>query len=412
VFPSSRALKLCFYSFTVAQIISIFGDRLHQFSVIGMIGQINPGDAVELYQLGLFSFLPVLIFAPLFGSLIDRSNKALVLIVVDIIRGGVVLLVPALFYLMGNMYAFYIPVLILSLANVWFSPAKSAVIPEIFGKRYLLQINAVLWGLGIIGTLGGFVVGGWLFDFHSWETSFYCDGASYLVSVFFLLPLLFVSRGKRANGDPNDERSTTDRRTKSLIASVRDGLTLIRGNRPVMYGLAVQTVLFASLGILYVIGIARIQSVFPPDKTIYLSAVASSGTIGLLIGSGMGAWLRRWLSIGLLVALSTLLFAAAWMGLARTISLVPMVLWTLALGISVSPLFVLTETLLQVSTPEDFRGRVFAAREVLTKASFLIMSTVATATATIISKEVIMMAVGLVLAGIAMLLVSKNFLRT
>ena len=116
--------------------------------------------------------------------------------------------------------------------------------------------------------------------------------------------------------------------------------------------------------------------------------------------------------MSLLVALSTILFAAAWIGVARTVSLAPMTLWTLALGISVSPLFVLTETLLQVSTPEDFRGRVFAAREVLTKTSFLLMSSVATVTATFVSKEVIMMAVGLVLAGMAMLLVSKNFLRT
>jgi len=407
---SSRALKLCFLCFSLAQITSIFGDRLHQFSVVGMIGRINPGDAVELYQLGLFSFLPVLIFAPMFGSLIDRSNKAMVLIVVDLIRGGIVLLVPTLFYLMGNLYAFYLPVLLLSLANLWFAPAKSAVIPEIFGERYLLQINAVLWGLGIVGTLGGFLLGGWLIDFHSWETSFYSDGASYLVSVVFLLPLLAVARARK-NERPKQTPAPPGDCAHGMIGSVREGLVLIRGNRPVAYGLITQTTVFGGLGILYVIGIAHIQSVFPPDKTIYLSIVASAATVGLLVGAALGTALRRWLSVNPVIAQSTFLLAVSCIGIATTDTLVPMTVWAFVMGISVSPLFIVTETLLQVSTPEAFRGRVFSSREVLTKASFLVMSSVATLATTLVGKETIIMGVGVVLAGLAVLLATKNFLK-
>jgi MFS family permease len=375
-----------------------------------MIGRINPGDAVELYQLGLFSFLPVLVFAPLFGSLIDRSNKALVLIVVDLIRGGIVLLVPTLFYVMGNLYAFYLPVFLLSLANLWFAPAKSAIIPEIFGERYLLQVNAVLWGLGIVGTLGGFLLGGWLIDFHSWKMSFYSDGASYLISVVFLLPLLAMARARKSER-PRQMETRAGKGARGMIGSVREGLGLIRGNRPVAYGLITQTTLFGSLGILYVIGIAHIQSVFPPDKTIYLSIVASAATIGLLVGAALGAGLRRWLAVNPVVAQSTFLLALSWIGIARTDTLVPMTVWALVMGISVSPLFIVTETLLQVSTPEAFRGRVFSSREVLTKASFLVMSSVATLATAFVGKEIIMMCIGVVLAGLGVLLATKNFLK-
>jgi MFS family permease len=375
-----------------------------------MIGRINPGDAVELYQLGLFSFLPVLVFSPFFGSLIDRSNKVMVLIVVDLIRGGIVLFVPALFYLMGNLYAFYLPVFLLSLANLWFAPAKSAVIPEIFGERYLLQINAVLWGLGIVGTLGGFLLGGWLIDYHTWEMSFYSDGASYLVSVVFLLPLLAVARERR-NEQKRQREAAPDEGTRGIIGSVREGLVLIRGNRPVLYGLITQTTLFGALGILYVIGIAYIQSVFPPGKTIYLSIVASAATVGLLAGSALAAGLRRRLSVNPVIALSVSILALSCIGVARTHTLLPMTVWALVMGISISPLFIVTETLLQVSTPDAFRGRVFSSREVATKASFLVMSTVATLATTLAGKEVILAGIGLVLAGLAMLLATKNFLK-
>ena len=144
----SRTLTLCLYSFVFAQLITIFGDRLHQFSVVGMIGRMEPGSSVELFQFSLFIHLPALFFAPILGSIIDRSNKVAVLIGVDVVRGLVVLGIPALFHWMGSLYAFYVPVFFLSLANLLFSPAKSAVIPELFGTEKLLKINATLWSVG------------------------------------------------------------------------------------------------------------------------------------------------------------------------------------------------------------------------------------------------------------------------
>ena len=159
-----------------------------------MIGKIAPGSSGELFQFALASQLPILILAPLFGSLIDRSNKTAVLVIVDVVRGVIVLAVPAVYYAMGNLYAFYVTAFFLASANLLFAPAKSAVIPELFGKLPLLRLNAILWGLGIVGTLGGLLVGGWLFDFHTWELSFYTDGASYIISALFLLPLFALAR--------------------------------------------------------------------------------------------------------------------------------------------------------------------------------------------------------------------------
>ncbi|MFQ5512338.1 MAG: MFS transporter, partial [Candidatus Krumholzibacteriia bacterium] len=268
---SPRTLRLCFLSFGFAQIISIFGDRLHQFSVIGMIGRVAAGSSMELFQFAVFSHLPVIVFAPLFGSLIDRSNKVAMLIVVDFFRALVVLAIPTLFNAMGTLYAIYVPVFFLTLANLLFSPAKSAVIPELFGSLRLLRINSLLWGLGIVGTLAGFVIGGWLFDFRTWEMSFYTDAASYFVSVVFLLPLLTLWRAAKPGGHvPHGEARRRYAGVTSVVRSIRDGLAQIRTNRQVAYCLITQTALFASLGALYVTGIARVQSVFPSEKTVYL----------------------------------------------------------------------------------------------------------------------------------------------
>ncbi len=261
----------------------------------------------------------------------------------------------------------------------------------------------------------GFLLGGWLFDFHSWEMSFYSDAASYLLSAVFLLPLIALWRGRSAS--PRQERPGRRRDLRwyaglsATASSIADGLVHIKGNRQVAYCLIVQTALFASLGVLYVIGIARIQSLFPPDKTLYLSAVASAGTLGLLAGAGLATWVRRRLSANRVIAHCTLMFAITWFGVAAAHELIVIMAWTFVMGLALSPIFVVTETLLQVHTPQPLRGRVFSNREVVTKTSFLVFSMAAALLAALISKAVIMVLLGVILAGIGIVLERKDFLK-
>lgn len=380
-----------------------------------MIGKIAPGSSVELLQFALFMHVPVLVFAPFLGDVIDRSNKVLVLILVDILRGAAVLVIPAMFYWMGNLYAFYIPAFFLAVANMLFSPAKSAAIPELFGALRLLRINAVLWGLGIVATMGGFVLGGWFFDFRTWELSFYSDGASYLISVLFLAPLFFLPRPGGTVATPRAVEPHREARWYSGVVNVsrsfHDALRLIRENRLIAFCLVGQTSLMGMVGILYVVGIAHIQSVFPPDKTIYLSAVGIAGTIGLLCGSGIAMLERKRLPANRVIAYSTLLLAAALIGLAGSETLVPIMIWTFVLGVASSPIFVICETLLQVHTPAGFRGRVFSAREVTTRSAYLLTSLLATIVTIVVTQAMIIFSIGVLLAGLGLVLLRKNYLK-
>jgi MFS family permease len=398
------ALSIVFISFAVAQFVSLLGDRLHQFSVVGMIGKVAPGSSVELFQFAVFSYLPILLFAPAIGRMVDRVNKVALIVVVDVVRGLIVLIVPFLYHVTGSLYAFYGTAFLLSLANLLFAPAKSAVIPEIFAREDLLRINAVLWGLGIAGTLGGFVTGGWLFDYHTWEWSFYTDGISYLVSVLFLLPLFAVPLL------PRPQIADAPRSAGSILNAVRDGWAMARRHREVALALAAQAIMWGAMGVLYVVGIAHVQEALPSDRTLYLSMVASAGTIGLLLGSAVTTWVGRHHSDSRVIAFASLGFAVACVGIARSHTVVPLSAWTLLLGFSMSPTFVSTETMLQQRTPSDYRGRVFTLREVVTKVLFLVTSSIATAAATVFAKDLIILTVGVFLAGMGVLLGRKNFL--
>ncbi len=123
------------------------------------------------------------------------------------IRGLIVVVIPILYHSTGSLYAFYVTVFFLSLANLLFAPAKSAVIPEYFEPAQApADQRDSLGDWASWGRSADFVVGGWLFDYHSWELSFYSDAASYLVSVVFLLPLLWFPRTKHCRPSPEVTR--------------------------------------------------------------------------------------------------------------------------------------------------------------------------------------------------------------
>jgi MFS family permease len=393
----SKLLKFSFCTFALAQLISIFGDRLNQFGVLGMVGRLEPGSSVELLKLSLFMHLPILFFAPLFGALLDRWNRAVVLIVVDVARGIIVAAIPALFLLMGNLYAFYLPVLLLSLANLLFSPAKTALIPELVPDNRLLQVNAALWVLGIVATIAGFALGGWLFDYRSWEWTFYCDGASYLLSAILLIPLLLLPSMRLANPisavkiPQQGNRLLSGLRT--FIFSIK-----VKENRIIGLNLGAQTAIFSIGGILYVIGIAHLQEVFPPGQTIYLSVAGIAGTAGLLLGAGVASFFRQRLSYHRTIAVGALLMGVGIIGITRMNATYSLAIWCALMGISISPPIILTETLLQKHVPKEFRGRVFSAREALTKLAFVGFSGIAALADAFFSKGAILLAIGLFLA--------------
>ena len=422
---TSAKLKICLWLFAISQLVSIFADRLKQLSLVGLVGLVNPGSSAELLQLGLVMHLPMLLFAPLFGALLDRWNKAAVIVAVDVVRAVLIVVIPWAFAWTGSIYSVYSVVLIVSLADLLFSPARSALIPMLAPPQQLVQVNAVFWGLGIVGTLGGFLLTGWFFDYRSWQASFHTDGVSYGVAALLMLPALWICRrGRMATGtaetqavDASDKparrrRPTVVESIRWVFGSIRQGVFLIGQNRTIAVCLIAQSGVFAFGGVIYVIGISHVQEVFPAGKTIYLSVVSTCLLVGLLLGSWIASFFRNRTTPQRTIAVASILSGVAVVGIGRTDTLIPMSIWSAVVGLATSPVFIFTETLLQEHSPADFRGRIFATREVMIKAAFLATSVIATAINAAVSKTVILTAVGLFLALLGVLLERMKWLDT
>ena len=109
--------------------------------------------------------------------------------------------------------------------------------------------------------------------------------------------------------------------------------------------------------------------------------------------------------------MGALLAGVAIAGMGRADTPLPMCIWAGVLGLSISPVFIVTETLMQNSSPRQFTGRVFAAREALIKAAFIAAAALATLVNTFVSKSAILVALGLFLALLGVILERTQWLR-
>ena len=89
-----------------------------------------------------------------------------------------------------------------------------------------------------------------------------------------------------------------------------------------------------------------------------------------------------------------------------------MCVWAALLGVSISPVFVVTETLMQKASPRQFTGRVFAAREALIKAAYIAAAVVATVLDAVVGKTSLMVGMGLFLALLGVILERTGWLKT
>jgi MFS transporter, DHA3 family, macrolide efflux protein len=356
------------------QLVSIIGDRLTYLALGGMLLQ-HIGDvhdrryATQLALLGNVMLAPVLLFSPFTGAWVDRWNLKRVLIISDVLRAGVVVLVPMLYAATHRTGPAFALVFVLFTCNVFFLPARSAITPEIVPRNQLLAANAFLSAAGIAATALGALAGGWVVDHWGWPIAMQFDALTYLISVITLSFLRYRGREEHA--------AMPAISWHGYLHEVGEGLTIVRTNAVVGLALTALAAVWIGGGFLQVAGVQHIQESASKPGMERLGLLMCA--VGL--GAGLGTWWvntrgRRWpqpILLGgglLLVGLGIVAFAVSSRFAVFAIA-------AFLIGIFAAPTFFLAETLMQQSTELDQRGRVFSLRDFLTRLAFLVSVNVA-----------------------------------
>jgi MFS family permease len=394
-----KELPLVFFTmFWAAQTVSLFGDRLNNFSLMAIINNFSVRPSMTLSQFYLAMTLPLFLLAPLIGALVDRLDKRWILVVTDLCRAALTCAIPLLYSRTGDFFPVMVIVFFIATGNLFFLPAKSALIPELVSREQLLQVNSILWAAGIAGVIGGFLGGGIIYDFFSWSACFYLDGASYLVSSALLFGIALHGRRNRAPG-PGIRTYHPD-----LHQAILEGARAIRNTPLVLRPIGVQSLLYVAGGGFSVLALPMIKEISRPGSSLPLSAAGLS----LGVGMGFGSFVSSRLELGTrskerFEAVFFALFVPATLAIALGHGLAAIVAGAFIGGAAAAPLIVIAESELQRDIAESVRGRVFAFREIIAKSFFIVSSFLFSWLAGFAGKSTLLLALGLFLASAGIL---------
>lgn len=387
--------------FSTAQAVSLFGDRLNNFSLAALINRFSADPSLQLAWFYLAMNLPAFLLAPMVGVIIDRLSKRWVLVVTDLARCLLVLLMPALFHLTQSFLPLMAVVFLLSTGNLFFLSAKAGLIPEIVPPQRLVRVNSILWGAWIAGFIGGFLGGGLIFDYYSWQACFYLNGATYLCSAALLL--VIAARLASAPGAAAPAPPPPGAR-RGFWHDVGEGLSEIRNRRPIRRPLLVQVLVSFGAGGFSVLAIGFIRVASAPGSSMGLAAAGLSAGIGMALGSYAAQMLHPGARRAAGMVCFLLMLPAAIL-VARNASLVSLCAGAFTAGLAVAPLIILSESDLQASIPARVRGRVFSLREVLTRSLFLLSAFVLSMLGRVAAPSAVTVALGVFLAIMGSILV-------
>ncbi|TKJ45172.1 hypothetical protein CEE35_04975 [Candidatus Aerophobetes bacterium Ae_b3b] len=355
-----------FLALWIGQIISQFGDRLAQMALIGLYLKQTAGISLShsvpvMRNLFFFSTLPILLFSPLAGVYVDRWSRKKTLIAADLLRAGLILLIPLLAGYTDGMWSIYGVIFLVFTVTCFFSPAKSAIIPNLVKKRELLAANSLSNITRLIAMIGGVTAGGIIVAWTGTKMSFYLDSLSFLLSGVAILAI-------RIKEDPPPEESKVGigRVAKELVA----GLNFIRKKKRVKFVATSLFILMGASGIGYLLVTVFVTKALNLG-TIGLSVLATFLGIGMLAGSLIYGHFGEQIEREKVIVGGTLVCGVCAVLLGGSKSLFLLSLGVSIIGFIASPIMIAAYTLTQELTPDRIRGRVFSALEVIINSSFL-----------------------------------------
>jgi len=125
----------------IGQLVSAFGDRLHQIALLVLVGNLTANNMEKVSLVWVSIGLPSLLLGLVAGALVDQWDRKKVLLVSDILRVPMAASIPWLASI--NISSIYIMALLITAVTLFFRPAKQAIIPSIVPEESLLAANSL-----------------------------------------------------------------------------------------------------------------------------------------------------------------------------------------------------------------------------------------------------------------------------
>jgi len=312
--------------------------------------------------------IPAVLFGSIAGVYVDHWPKKLVLIVTNLLRGGLVLGLPTLLWLtqgwttqQGLPIGFGVLLVItffVSTLTQFFAPAEQATIPLVVARKHLLSANSLYTTTMMASVIIGFAVGEPLLAIaDSWFPHFgnsaglgkeVMVGVSYAIAGLLLMLLRTGEKADHGSQPP-----------PHVWENIRDGLRYLKTQSRVRAALLQLVNLFSIFAALAVLAV-RMAEIMPAIKSSQFGFLLATGGVGMALGAFLighfghrfsRTQLSLYGSIGMAIALGLMSLV--------THRLVPTLVLLMGVGVFAAVIGIPMQTAIQEETPEEMRGKVF-----------------------------------------------------
>ncbi len=331
------------------QVVSDIGDGITLLLLLLVINEMT-GSPLALAIMAIAEAVPAFTVGLVAGVYVDRFDRRKIMLASDLLRAALVLtfgfvqnpeLLPLL-YVLGFTQAS---------VGTFFRPARGAILPRIVPAEGLAAANSLAQASMIIGGVIGAGIAGLIFGTLGTATlGFAIDAATFLVS------FALISRISASVGRISPEAKAASQRA-SVGGSVLEGLRIVRGSRVLLGILMAAGVTMLGLGAVNVLFVPLIINDLDVSAT-WMAGIDAAQTAGMLVAAGLVTLLVRRLAPTTIVTLG-LAGIGACIALMSGVGEVWQVLLILvAVGLLLTPLQAMVQTLVQTSVGDATRGRV------------------------------------------------------
>jgi MFS transporter, DHA3 family, macrolide efflux protein len=385
----------------IGQIISQWGDRLGQVAVIAFVYERNPGSAMDMAKILSFTIIPVFLVGPIAGVYVDRWDRRRTMFLSDIINAILIFLVPMYFMNLDSNIPLYIVIFLVFCIGRFFVPAKLAIIPDLVKEKDLLLANSLVNITGMIAAILGFGLGGILVEWWTSQSGFYLDAWSFLISAVFIF---FIKPKKSTSLKPKDialeSRKFVKEFSKSVLEELKEGVKYLFKLKDVRFTTGILFLLWSALGAVYVVFIVFIQQSLQ-------SATKDLGLLIMFLGLGLFLGTVIYGRFGQKIPYEKAIFGCLSLSGLSLILFVGLVnrfpnfivasSLSVLIGLVVSPIMNISNTLVHEASTKEMRGKVFSSLEIVIHLAFLISMFASSFIAERVGPMPVMVTVGLIL---------------
>ncbi len=346
-----------FSALWIAQLISLFGDRLHQVALAVLVLGVT-GSALQVGLVFLAATLPNLVVGPIAGTFVDRWDQKRVMVLSDVLRAALAIALP--FAADANIYLVYPIVFSMTVVSVFFRPARAAVLPRIVRHEDLMPANAAMWTGETIADIAGYPIAGLFVAFvgSALGVAFWLDAGSYVVSAILIGSLTIPPVVRRAG-------PAVGNALRAFFAEMRDGWRFLRREPALISNTLISAVAQLSIGAVIALTVVYARDVldgrYIPYPQSYAAIDTAIGVGNLVGGFVIGAIGNRWRK-GPLVILGYVVVGGATVFLGMTGNVLAALACAGIIGVANMMFIIPTQTLFAERTPEDLMGRVVGIR--------------------------------------------------